>query len=135
MSRIEKILAGLATYNGRDACIRVTSYFFLFLYGLLSDLEQNSLYKKSWLIQNLLVIFSLEKLVKMSASFRVLAKQFATTRIIIRFFDDLPAIYQFYKHFVKAFRSGTCEGKKSIPMVNLKFNYNKIFLKFRLKSK
>lgn len=127
MSRIERILTGLASYNGRDACIRVTSYFFLFLYGLLADLEQKNSNKKSWLIQNLLVIFSFEKLVQMSVSFRVLAKQFATTRIIIRFFDDLPAIYQFYKHYVKVFKSHTDKNKKSIPMVSLKFNYNKIF--------
>lgn len=127
MSRIESILNGLASYNGRDSCIRVTSYFFLFLHGLLADLDEKNSKNNSWLVQNLLLFYSIEKLIQMSGSFRVLAKQFATTRIIVRFFDDLPAIHQLYKHYIKAFKTQTDKNEKSIPMVSLKFNYNKIF--------
>lgn len=98
MSRLNKISNGLATYSGRDSGIRVTAYFTLFLYGLLKDVEK-SLDNHSTLIEFLLRFLSFETLVHLSQSMRVISKYFGTTRLIMRFFDDIPAINNFYKHY------------------------------------
>ena len=37
---LENINEGLKTYSGRDACIRLVAYFFLFLYGILLLVEE-----------------------------------------------------------------------------------------------
>ena len=75
MIDMNKVVSGVATYNGRDACIRVTAYFTLFLYGLLKDIDTAR-----------------------AQSCRILSKQFATARLIARFFDNIPAIFKFYRH-------------------------------------
>lgn len=37
LESLNHIKVGLSTYVGRDSCIRFTSYFFLFLYGLITE--------------------------------------------------------------------------------------------------
>lgn len=120
MSRLVKITKGLATYSGRDACIRVTAYFFLFLYGLLIDVHKKNYGNNSWFVENLLVVFSLEQLFHMAESCRLISKQFATTRLIMRFFDDLPALNNFYQHYLKAFSKAheTDKNNNKIPPVS-----------------
>lgn len=99
MSKLNKLSSGLATYSGRDACIRVTAYFTLYLYGLLVDLEKKSYGNNTPLIEYLLKVLSFEQLVHLAQSFRLISKYFGTTRLIMRFFDDIPAVNNLVKHF------------------------------------
>lgn len=39
---MKNIVNGLGTFVGRDSCVRVTSYFALFLYGLLTEFDLKS---------------------------------------------------------------------------------------------
>jgi hypothetical protein len=67
----------LKTYSGRDACIRLVAYFSKFIYGLFQLLDME-VYE-----------------------FKVLSSQFSNCRCIMRFFDDIPAIYSFICFFRK----------------------------------
>lgn len=70
MEELLRILSrNLKSYSGRDACIRLVAYFSKFIYGLLQ-------------------LFSLEVY-----EIKVLSSQFSNCRCIMRFFDDIPAIY------------------------------------------
>lgn len=99
MLKMNQIVAGLGTFVGRDSCIRVTSYFALFLYGILTEFDLNALRKDSILVQYIFLLIKFESIDSIASSCLVISKQFAVTRLITRFFDDVPAIYNLYKHF------------------------------------
>jgi phosphoglycerol transferase MdoB-like AlkP superfamily enzyme len=75
--KIEQIVRGLNTYRGRDACVRSVCYLLLFLYATLKPLNSSNDDKRL----NILL----------SAS-----KQFGQCRMILRFFEDIPAFLNLY---------------------------------------
>ena len=81
---------GLKTYAGRDACIRMVAYFFLFLYGILKQIEILSeyLFYEGWFESNFLT--------ELKQSCLTISKHFSTTRLILRFFDDIPTLLKFF---------------------------------------
>lgn len=109
----ENVINGLKTYSGRDACIRVIAYFGMFMYGVL-DLAVKH-FKSNAADENdrdddstpfyfyLFTFISIENLVHLAASCRVISKQFSTTRLITRFFDDIPAVYNLVEFWAKNF--------------------------------
>jgi hypothetical protein len=113
MTLIENVVANLKTYSGRDSCIRVVAYFSLFLHGVFNLIDENkktsnnndpiasSILLNLFVNKFLLYIVSIESAHSLSISFKILSKQFATTRLILRFFDDIPAIYNFYVYINK----------------------------------
>lgn len=102
MTKIDNISNGLKTYSGRDACIRLVSYFSLFLYGAFNLIEKNEKHLAAnnivfqFLFKHVMPIQSLPSLTK---SFHTIAKQFSNTRLVMRFFDDIPAINNLVMHF------------------------------------
>ena len=90
---LENINDGLKTYSGRDACIRFVAYFFLFLYGLLKQVEE---FKKILFYKN--SFFTRNVLSPLTHSCLTISKHFSTTRLILRFFDDIPAILKFMSY-------------------------------------
>jgi hypothetical protein len=103
---LHRVSRGVNTYAGRDACIRVTCYFFLFVYGLLRDIDSNTPPHvdkhgqfRALLVEYLLYFVAIESLPGLAHASMVLSKQFATARLIARFFDNIPAALNFYKHF------------------------------------
>ena len=136
MTFIETVVANLKTYSGRDSCIRVVAYFSLFLHGVfnLIDTEHQktlsnadtSMADQASIVNNpiassillnffvnkiLFYIVSIESAHSLSISFKILAKQFGTTRLILRFFDDIPAIYNFYMYIKKTKSISTIKNK------------------------
>jgi hypothetical protein len=117
MRLVANIVAGLGTYAGRDACIRVVSYFALFLYGLIKlaqvgyikandsdgddDDDNDNHEHDSFLLQIMFQFLSIEAIVALEYSLLLISKQFALTRLINRFFDDIPAVYNLFKHLSK----------------------------------
>jgi hypothetical protein len=98
MTIAENTIKGLNTYSGRDACIRVACYVCLFLHGIL-DLTLKRVFtaETSILIAFLIEYLDTSAISHWSDSFRTLSKHFATTRLILRLFDDLPAIFNLLK--------------------------------------
>lgn len=109
--RIESITKGLATYSGRDSCVRITAYFTLFVFGatklMLDELDYSNDDEKSKrdhlfsyiYLSYLSAFLTVDGLKHLNYSSRLISKHFATTRLILRFFDDIPAIFNLYKHF------------------------------------
>ena len=106
----ENVISGLKTYSGRDACIRVIAYFGLFLYGVI-DIAVKELSKEKKQDDDngvsiyfyLFTLVSIENLIQIGKSSRVIGKQFSTTRLITRFFDDVPAVYNLVEFWTKNF--------------------------------
>ena len=94
--QIKNIVDGLNTYPGRDSVIRVTAYFSLFLYGI-TEFFKEFLNAKSNIF--LLSFISIDLLDNFSLSCKLISKYFATTRLILRIFDDLPAIYRLIEYW------------------------------------
>ncbi len=137
----DNVVAGIKTYSGRDACIRVVAYFALFLYGVIDlavkhfsaddyDQDETPFYFYAF------TFFSVESLVKASQSCRLIAKQFSVTRLITRFFDDIPALQSLYNFWIVNFPEEAA-GVLIAPLVkfficsvtdfNFSFNLPKIF--------
>lgn len=139
----DNVVAGIKTYSGRDACIRVVAYFALFLYGVIDlavkhfsaddyDQDETPFYFYAF------TFFSVESLVKASQSCRLIAKQFSVTRLITRFFDDIPALQSLYNFWIVNFPEEAA-GVLIAPLVkfficsvidfNFSFNLPKYFFK------
>lgn len=107
---LAKITKGLGTYSGRDACIRVVAYFSLFLYGyttkiLNSDEEEKN---KSYFLKFLLYFYTFESLPHLAKSCQLISKAFGTTRLIMRFFDDIPAINNLISYLKRESQQKVC---------------------------
>ena len=89
---ILNINEGLKTYSGRDACIRLVAYFFLLLFGILKQLEY---YEEYILDEDSFFKTLLSDSIK---SCLTISKNFSTARLILRFFDDIPAILKFFNY-------------------------------------
>jgi hypothetical protein len=90
----ENVVNGVKTYSGRDSLIRVVAYFALFLYGVIDLAVKNlSSNEPTPFYFYIFTLISFESLANIGQSCRVIAKQFSTTRLITRFFDDIPAIH------------------------------------------
>jgi hypothetical protein len=105
---LHKVSRGVNTYAGRDACIRVTCYFLLFVYGLLKDIDPKVPLRankidqfRAFVVEYLLYFVAIESVPSLARTCMVLSKQFATARLIARFFDNIPAVLNFYKHFIE----------------------------------
>ena len=91
---ILNINEGLKTYAGRDACIRFVAYFFLFLCGFLEQIEILNEYLFEG--ENTFISNILPELIQ---SCLIISKHFSTTRLILRFFDDIPALLKFFNYW------------------------------------
>lgn len=80
MDQLEKLSRNLGTYNGRDSVIRFVAYFSV----LVSELIRMVFGKKARGIYE---------------AIHTLGKQFSNCRVIMRFFDDLPAICALVKYW------------------------------------
>ena len=98
---ILNINEGLKTYAGRDACIRLIAYFFLFLYGLLVQIE----YFGEYLFDQ--DSFMANMLSDTIQSCLTISKHFSTTRLILRFLDDIPALLKFF-NYLDAIKNQVC---------------------------
>ena len=78
MGKITQIVAGLNKYDGRDACIKFLYYISLFIHGLIITTNLNG-----------------------AETFLTLSKQSANCGIVLRFFEDLPAIYNLFSYLNK----------------------------------
>lgn len=126
MVKIENVTKGLATYSGRDSVIRVTAYMTLFLFGITQLLvERFEKRGESTPLNLLLYLISIDSLRHVSISCRIVSKHFATTRLIMRFFDDTPAIYNLYK-CISTLRSGPVSPVKEAAKIKLDENNNPI---------
>ena len=121
----DNVVAGIKTYSGRDACIRVIAYFALFLYGVI-DLAVKHLSSDDYdedetpFYFYVFTLVSVESLVKAGQSCRLIAKQFSVTRLITRFFDDIPALQSLYNFWVVNFPEEAA-GVIVAPFVNSYF--------------
>jgi hypothetical protein len=70
----------LNTYYGRDTSLRLIQYLTLLIHGVLEIVN----YKTN-----------------NSSPFLSCAKQFSNCRLIMRFFDDLPAITKLYNYYIE----------------------------------
>ena len=78
MNKIEQIVVGLNTYRGRDACVRFACFLTLLVNSILKFLNFNDA-RIGFLL--------------------TMSKQFANCRVVLRVFEDLPAILNLYKFF------------------------------------
>lgn len=119
----ENVVEGLKTYSGRDACIRVIAYLGLFLYGVI-DLAVKHLSSKEHKDEEtpyyfyLFTLVSIEQLIEIGKSCRVIQKQFATTRLVTRFFDDIPAIFSLFDFMNTAYPD---EPNETEQVIEIKF--------------
>ena len=79
MDQLESVSKNLGTYNGRDSVIRFVAYF-------------------SVLVSELIRMVFGENARTIYEAIHTLGKQFSNCRLIMRFFDDLPAIYALVKY-------------------------------------
>ena len=124
MAKIENVAKGLATYSGRDSVIRVTAYMTLFVYGITQLLVERVERRESSPLHFLLYLVSIDSLKHVSVSCRIVSKHFATTRLIMRFFDDTPALYNLYK-YINSLRSAAPVVKAAVK-VKLDENNNPV---------
>ena len=119
----DNVVAGIKTYSGRDACIRVVAYFALFLYGVI-DLAVKHFKSDDYdeddipIYFILFTFFPVESLARWGASCRVIAKQFSVTRLVTRFFDDIPAMQSLSNFWITNFPEEHAVNRPSI--VNFK---------------
>jgi hypothetical protein len=131
---MDNVVRGLSTYAGRDAMIRVTCYFFLFLFGILKDIDHtadlDNLRQRSgdgfriFIVENMLYFVALESLPHLAHASLAISRHFATARLIARFFDNIPAIFNLYTHMTR--RNGVKKQNKSKNNVQQEENVSKI---------
>ena len=79
MEKISQLVTGLNSYHGRDACLKFICYMSLFINGLI-------------------IIINNEDYFHAANAFKILSRQSSNCRIVLRFFEDLPAIYNLFTY-------------------------------------
>ena len=120
---MQSVVATLKTYGGRDAFLRLIAYSSLILHGLFDlahhaqkDGQVSALSSYfdilPWDLFGLLfATISAEELLRISISFKKVASQFSNARTILRFLDDVPAIYDLF-HYMKSLAGQRNDGNK-----------------------
>ncbi len=130
---VEKICQNFSTLDGKDAILRLIVSSAILLEGLFSLADDVLLSEVPYHIQVFRFIFSPETVLYVRRASKVIAKSFSTSRLCLRFTEDIPAMYKLYKYLFNQSKS-TMNGPKydHQPKVFI-FNYLHIILLFLLK--
>jgi hypothetical protein len=101
----ETIAKNLQTHLGKDAVLRMVINVGILLTGIFSmaadeNLKAQSLPYLAFLARG---YFSLELMIYIANISQLLARNFIKARLIVRFTDDFPAIYNFWKYVSSQF--------------------------------
>jgi hypothetical protein len=111
--KLQTICENFSTLLGKDAILRLIVACSILLEGSFSLAADSALQNVPHHVQLLRVYFSLETMAYVTRASHVIAKSFGTSRLCLRFTEDIPAIYALWKYFSRQAKSPAKGGKNS----------------------